>query len=133
VVVKKREALDLTEWKREIDHLKNSLEKFLKKYKKEEVMVWGAGHQALAILSLTKISTKIAGIIDSATFKQGKFTPVTHLPIYPPEVLKEFGIKAVIVMTGSYSDEVVEILKKNFKEVKIAVVKEMKFEKLLIF
>jgi len=130
VVVKKREKIDLTEWKKNINDLRNSLENFLKKYKKEEVMVWGAGHQALAILSLTGISSKIRGVVDSAPFKQGKFTPVSHLPIYSPEVLNKFQIKAVIVMVGPYSSEVVKILKTCYKKIKIAVVEKMSLKEL---
>ncbi len=130
-VVKKREAYDLRDWQEELEKLKESLEKFLKDYKKEEVMVWGAGHQALVILSLTGIANKIYGVIDSALFKQGKYTPVTNLFIYPPEILKEKLIKAVIVMAGSYSEEVVQILQKNFKDVKkIAVVEGLKLKEL---
>ena len=76
----------------------------------------GAGHQALTMLSLIGISSKIRGIVDSAPFKQGKFTPATHLPIYSPEVLNKFQIKAVIVMVGPYSQEVIKILKIHFKK-----------------
>ena len=68
------------------------------------------------------------GIIDSASFKQGKYTPVSHLFIFSPEILTKAPIKAVIVMAGSYSDEVAKILRKNFKEIKVAIVRGFELE-----
>ena len=129
-VVKKREPYNLKAWIKELEELKEALEKFIKKFSKEEVMIWGAGHQALAILSLTNIANKIYGVIDSAPFKQGKYTPVTHLLIYPPDVLYKLPVKAVIVMAGSYSEEVVQILQKNFKDIKIAIIEGLKLKEL---
>ncbi|HDD43848.1 MAG TPA: methyltransferase domain-containing protein [Candidatus Desulfofervidus auxilii] len=129
-VVKKREPYNLKAWIKELEELKEALEKFIKKFSKEEVMIWGAGHQALAILSLTNIANKIYGVIDSAPFKQGKYTPVTHLLIYPPDVLYKLPVKAVIVMAGSYSEEVVQILRKNFKDIKIAIIEGLKLKEL---
>jgi len=129
-VVKKRKAYDLKNWQEDLEELKKCLERFLNNYKKEEIMVWGAGHQALVILSLTNIANKIYGVIDSAPFKQGKYTPVTHLFIYPPDVLYKLRVKAVIVMAGSYSEEVVQILQKNFKDIKIAIIEGLKLKEL---
>ncbi len=69
--------------------------------------VWGAGHQALATLKLLNLDAdKIKYVVDSAPSKQGKYTPVTHIPIVPPQALKLHPVDALVVMCGSYSKEV---------------------------
>ena len=83
---------------------------YINNYK--NVAIWGAGHQALAIISLTQIKNKILFVIDSAPFKQNLYTPATHLKIKSPEELCKYKPEAVIVIAGSYNNEVVEIIKK---------------------
>ncbi|MCM8816249.1 MAG: methyltransferase, partial [Candidatus Omnitrophica bacterium] len=80
-----------------------------------EVAIWGAGHQALAILSFLKMLNKIKYVIDSAPFKQGRFTPVTHLPIVSPQKLISDPVDAVIIMAGSYSEEIAKMVSEKFK------------------
>ena len=77
----------------------------------------------MAVISLAKIGKRIKYIVDSAEFKQGKYTPVANIPIVPPEILEKNEIDAIIVIAGGYSDEVAEIIKENYKEIKIAVLK----------
>lgn len=86
--------------------------------------VWGAGHEALALLALTGLSGEIAMVVDSARFKQGKFTPSSHIPVQSPEKLKEAHIDTVLVMVGSYTSEVTGILKASYSFVKIGAVME---------
>ncbi len=57
---------------------------------------------------------KIRYVVDSAAFKQGKYTPATHIPIVAPETLGSDPVDAVIVMAASYSDEVARILRQKF-------------------
>ena len=54
------------------DKLYNDINSYIKNYKK--IAVWGAGHEALAILSCYNLHDKIEYVIDLATSKQGKFT-----------------------------------------------------------
>lgn len=75
--------------------------------------VWGAGHQALTVLALAGLSGRIKYVVDSAPFKQGKYTPATHIPVVAPSALETDPPAAVIVMAASYSDEVVKILKRR--------------------
>lgn len=90
----------------------------------EKVAVWGAGHEALALLALTGLSGEITMVVDSARFKQGKFTPSSHIPVQSPEKLKEANIDTVLVMVGSYTSEVTGILKASCPFVKIGAVME---------
>lgn len=80
----------------------------------ENVAVWGAGHQALTLLALAEISDSVSFVIDSAPFKQNCITPVSHIPIYGPEAIKAEGISYVIIMAGSYSDEIKKIIDQKY-------------------
>jgi len=64
-------------------------------------------------------------VVDSAPFKQGKYTPATHLPIVAPDVLDADPVDAVIVIAASYSDEVARIVRQKYPRVRhIAIVRE---------
>jgi 2-polyprenyl-3-methyl-5-hydroxy-6-metoxy-1,4-benzoquinol methylase len=112
--VKKRAATvfnNLTDFQGKINL---EIQQYLEKYAGKRVGIWGAGHQALAVISLLKIQDKICYVVDSATFKQGKFTPASHLPIVSPEHLEKEPVDAILVMAASYSDEVARIIKDRF-------------------
>ena len=50
-------------------------------------------------------------VVDSASYKQGRFTPVSHLPIVGPERLRSQPVDVVIVVAPRYNDEIVAQLK----------------------
>ena len=104
--IRKRQALDLSRLKEAQEQLEISFTRFIDSFPPGRVAIWGAGHQALALISLMKLSSRIACVIDSAPFKQGRYTPASHLPILPPEHLSSAELDAVIVLTASYTDEV---------------------------
>lgn len=78
-----------------------------------EIAVWGAGHRTLALLSLARWEL-LNCVLDSADFKQGKYAPVTHLPILSPKILgnPENEIDVVIVMLpGAFPQEAMKTLR----------------------
>jgi hypothetical protein len=84
--------------------------------------VWGAGHQALTILALPGLKGRVRYVIDSAAFKQGRFTPSTHIPIVAPETLREDAVDAVIVMCAAYSNEVASIIQSDYSNIRFLAV-----------
>ena len=112
-VVRKRKKMDISGLHKHQAKLKNEIEEYLRRFKNKKVAIWGAGHQAISIISLIDLAGKIAYVIDSATFKQGKYTPTTHIPIVSPDTLKSDPVDAVIVMAASYSDEVAGIIRQK--------------------
>jgi len=81
----------------------------------ENVAIWGAGHRTLALLSLGNIKN-ISCIVDSAPFKQNKFSPITHIKIISPSELLKSDVKVVLVMLpGIYPDEVITFLQEANK------------------
>jgi SAM-dependent methyltransferase len=129
-VVKKRGRLDITHFHDYQTTITADLQEYLGGFGDKKVAIWGAGHQALAILALTKIGERIKYVVDAAPFKQGRYTPATHLPIVPPDMLRSDPVDAVIVIAGSYSDEVVGILRQNYdKRIAISILRDFGLEK----
>jgi hypothetical protein len=105
------------------------LEEFVGGYGR--VAVWGAGHQAFAIMALMNLGGKIRYVVDSAPFKQGKLTPVSHIPIVAPGTLRADPVDAVLIMAGSYSGEIAKILRQQFDPgLNLAILREFGLEKL---
>ncbi|MEN2426329.1 class I SAM-dependent methyltransferase [Chromobacterium vaccinii] len=93
--------------------LRASFDDFLGRFAPGKVAIWGAGHQSLALISLMDIAGRIRYVLDSAPFKQGRYTPATHLPIVPPERLNDGEVDAVIVLAASYSAEVARLIRER--------------------
>jgi len=97
--------------------VRRDIDGFLGRFPPKSVVVWGAGHQALAALAIHELGHRIAYVVDSAPFKQNRLTPATHVPIRSPAELKsDSRIKAVIVMGASYSDEIRRILRSEYPQ-----------------
>jgi SAM-dependent methyltransferase len=129
VTVRKREPLDLSDFSRCQQTISQELADFVVGYPRGRVAVWGAGHQALAVLALSGIAPSIRYVVDSAPFKQGKFTPATHLPVVPPSTLVSDPVEAVIVMAASYSDEVADIIARGHgSRITVAILRENRLE-----
>lgn len=118
-IVKKRKPISVQKFKTEQTRLVEEAKAYVREMQRKgkKIALWGAGHQALAFLSLAKLQTDLECVIDSAEFKQNKFTPATHLPIVAPSKIEELKIGAIIVMAGSYSDEVQRMIQKNYKQI----------------
>jgi SAM-dependent methyltransferase len=131
-VVRKKSKIELEDFYNYQNKIKRDIENFIDRFSKKQVAIWGASHQALAIISLTDIKEKIKYVVDSATFKQGKYTPATHIPIVAPDMLIKEPVDAIIVMAASYSDEVARIIRKEFSaKIAIAVLRENGLETIL--
>ncbi len=129
VDIKTINTLDLSHFEKLRDELKGKIDKYISRFRPGKVAIWGAGHQALAIIALTNLSKKIRYVIDSAPFKQGKYTPATHIPVMSPDTLKTDKVDAVIVMAASYSDEVAQIIRQKFdKDINVSILRGLDLE-----
>lgn len=126
-VVRKRSLANLHGFSVRQDKITKEIHAFINGY--QRVAVWGAGHQALAVIALSGIKDKIAFVVDSADFKQNKYTPGTHLKIVAPEKLAQENIEAVLVMAASYSDEVANIIEDTYPDIKVAILREDRLER----
>lgn len=125
-VVRKRAAMDAGAFIRKQEKLKKQVHAYLgqKQAAGEKVAVWGAGHQALANLSLLHMAGKIAYVVDAAAFKQGKYTPATHLPVVAPDRLRQKEVQAVIIMAAGYSHEVKQIMDRDYPWIESVILTE---------
>ena len=46
--------------------------------------------------------------VDRNTYKQGKFLPGTHIPIFPPEKIRETKPNYVLILPWNFKDEIME-------------------------
>lgn len=113
-VVRKREPLGLSHFAARQARLRDEVHAYVRRFTPGRVAIWGAGHQALALMSLLGLQDSIRYVVDSAPFKQGKFTPVTHFPIVAPAMLESDPVEALIIMAAGYSDEVARIVRSRF-------------------
>jgi len=128
-IVKKRKKIDISDFYGHQIQLKKEIEKYIDHFEDKKVAIWGAGHQALAIIALMNLADKIRYVIDSAVFKQGKYTPATHIPIVHPDTLNSDPVDAIIVMAASYSDEVARIIRQKFdRNINVAILRDFGLE-----
>lgn len=127
--VRRKQLLDTSLFSRKQQTLVQEIDAFVNKYAK--TAIWGAGHQALAVMAMAELDQKICYVVDSAPFKQGKFTHATHLPIVPPAKLKTDPPDAVLVMCAGFSDEVTRILREQYDPaIRIGILREDHVEEL---
>ena len=130
-IVRKRRRHDFSEFDSNKKQLETEIDKFIDMLDTKQIAIWGAGHYTFGLLSELNINENVKYIIDSAQFKQGRYSPKTHIPIVSPESLKIDPVKGVLVLAAGYSDEVARILLENFdSQIKVAVVRSNSLEHL---
>ena len=97
----------------------------------KKVAVWGASHQGFTLIPSLGLSDKIAYIIDSAPFKQGKFSPASHIPIVDKKYFFEDPVDSILIVAPGYTDEIAGIIKNELsKDVDIRTLRSNHLEKL---
>ena len=110
----------------EVDALCKDLRLFVNRFTQSgrKVAVWGAGHRTLALLALSGVK-RLEYIVDSAPFKQGRFSPVTHFEIVGPDRLQHNPVDALMIMLpGVYASEVVTTVKGMNLNMELAVLRD---------
>lgn len=128
--VKKKSRLNLNRFNDKMNEISDQINSFIddKLSRKLKVAIWGAGHQALSVISMTDIANKILFIIDSAPFKQGKYTPASHVKVVGPKILEYEKVDVILVMAASYSDEVASIISQKYPKISIAILRDYGLE-----
>lgn len=118
-VVRKKSQINLTSMLEKKKNLYDIVHSFLEecRIKNKNVAIWGAGHQALANMSLLGMEEYISVVLDSADFKQNLYTPATHLLIAAPDKMLDYKVDVVIIMAGSYSEEISRIMDEQYPKV----------------
>lgn len=103
-----------------IDHLSES---------RRTMAIWGASHQGFTLAATTKLGGRVEYIIDSATFKQGRFSPASHIPIVAPDYAVAHPVDEILIVAPGYTDEIAGIIRERFDEnVRILVLRTDRIE-----
>ena len=103
-----------------IDHLSES---------RRTMAIWGASHQGFTLAATTKLSGRVEYIIDSAPFKQGRFSPASHIPIVAPDYAVAHPVDEILIVAPGYTDEIAGIIRERFDEnVRILVLRTDRIE-----
>lgn len=124
VIARKKKRLDIQGLKGSYQSIRREINEYIdaKKRAGKKVAIWGASHQGFTLASTAQLDRKVEYIIDSAPFKQGKYAPASHIPILSPAEAKERPVDAIIIMAPGYTDEIADIIRKEFgKNIEIAV------------
>lgn len=109
--VRRRIPLQTSGFQQAQQDLFQAIERYLTQ-QSGQTAVWGAGHQALALLATCRQKDRICYVVDSAPFKQGHLTPGSGFLIVPPQRLQENPPDAVLIIAGSYNLEIANQLQK---------------------
>lgn len=103
-----------------IDHLSES---------HRTMAIWGASHQGFTLAATTKLGGRVEYIIDSAAFKQGRFSPASHIPIVAPDYAVAHPVDEILIVAPGYTDEIAGIIRERFDEnVRILVLRTDRIE-----
>lgn len=103
-----------------IDHLSES---------HRTMAIWGASHQGFTLAATTKLSGRVEYIIDSAPYKQGRFSPASHIPIVAPDYAVAHPVDEILIVAPGYTDEIAGIIRERFDEnVRILVLRTDRIE-----
>lgn len=103
-----------------IDHLSES---------HRTMAIWGASHQGFTLAATTKLGGRVEYIIDSAPFKQGRFSPASHIQIVAPDYAVAHPVDEILIVAPGYTDEIAGIIRERFDEnVRILVLRTDRIE-----
>lgn len=94
-----------------VEQTKRELVSVLQKLKTEgkKIAVYGASAKSATLLNYYGIGSDIFSyVVDRGPAKQGRYTPGTHLRIYPPEQLLETQPDYVLLLSWNFVEEVLQ-------------------------
>ena len=126
VIVRKRTKTDVSGLKDNFNKLYLEINQFVdaRISKGKKIAVWGASRQGFTTLSTMGIADKISYIIDSAPFKQGKYSPASHIKIVSPDHYYSDPVDCIIIIAPGYTDEIKNVIRDRYADaVEIAAIR----------
>ncbi len=94
---------------RRVKVIKRDLKNYLNDLKKQgkTIVGYGASAKGNVLLNYCGINTKVLNcVVDSIPYKQGKYTPGTHIPIHPEIWLEKNIPDYVLLLSWNFADEI---------------------------
>jgi len=98
-----------------VKHVSDNLQKTLKKIKKQGKTIagYGAAAKGNILLNYCHINDKLIDyIVDSTPYKQGLFTPGTHIPIFPEAEIMKTKPDYILILAWNFAFEIMDKEKK---------------------
>jgi SAM-dependent methyltransferase len=93
----------------QVHGIKRDLVELLAKLKREgkRIAAYGASAKGSTLLNFIGVGPETLDfVVDRSTYKQGRLTPGTHLPILPPEELGKRQPDYTLLLTWNFADEI---------------------------
>lgn len=103
---------------RRVKTIKKSLTQYLKelKSKGKKIVGYGASAKGNVLLNYCKIDTNLVSyIVDSIPYKQGRYTPGTHIIIHPETWLEKDMPDYALLLAWNFTDEILR-KQRHFRE-----------------
>lgn len=115
VIVQKRETITRDTFKTNYAEIKSGLNIFVSKCKEQgqQLAFWAASHQCFTAAAFLDHPEDVSYIIDSAKFKQGKYSPTSHIPIISPDDFYKHPADVVLILAPGYTNEIAGLIRKN--------------------
>lgn len=105
------DAQTYLEFGRKVDKVRHELVQLLWKLrlKNKKIVGYGASAKGNIILNYCRIGPETLDyIVDSIPYKQNKFTPGTHIPIYPEVKLLQDQPEYTLLLAWNFADEIIK-------------------------
>ena len=78
----------------------------------KKIVAFGAAAKGMVLLNACNLNNKIIDyVVDGTSYKQGKYTPGTNIPIVPEEQLLKDKPDIVLILAWNFKEEIMEKLK----------------------
>lgn len=132
VIVRRQECLTRDTFRTNYEQVRNDLNLFVDKMTAfgRRLSFWGASHQCFTAASFLTSPEKVESIVDSAEFKQGKFSPASHIPIVSPDQFFAAPTDSLLILAPGYTDEIAAMVASRTTAVRLFALRSDRIEEL---